>query len=139
MMATVDMSVKLAASAAEVWEVVGDFLNLDKWHPAVEKSETIGEGGIRRLTSGGGGPTFDEVQLERDEDSRRMRYAILGKPFPLENYSSWLSVEDTDGGCVVRWRSAFSPDQGSETKANGIVQFIYKGGFDALVARFGAA
>lgn len=137
-MAIVDMSVKLAAPAAEVWEVVGDFLSLDKWHPAVETSETIGEGGIRRLTSGSGGPTFDEVQLERDEDNRRMRYAILGKPFPLENYSSWMSVEDTDGGCVVRWRSAFAPDEGNETKANGIVSFIYKSGFDALVARFGA-
>lgn len=139
-MATVDMNVKLAAPAAEAWSLVGDFLALHTWHPAVPACEPVGEGGgIRRLTSGNGGPTFDEVQLERDEDGRMMRYAILGKPFPLENYSAWLTVEDTDGGCVVRWRSAFAPDEGSETKANGIVQFIYKSGFDALVARFGAA
>lgn len=137
-MATVEMSVKLAAPAAEVWAVVGDFLNIQQWHPAVDRVEAIGAGGIRRVHSGNGGPVFDEVQLERDEDGRRMRYAILGKPFPLENYSAWISVEDLDGGSVVRWTSAFAPDEGREETATGIVRFIYTSGLDALVERFGA-
>jgi len=137
-MATVDMSVKLAAPADEVWAVVGDFINIHRWHPAIDRIEAVGAGGIRRVHSGNGGPVFDEVQLERDEDGRRMRYAILGKPFPLENYSAWMSVEDLDGGAVVRWTSAFAPDEGREETATGIVKFIYMSGFDALVERFGA-
>lgn len=137
-MATVDMSVKLAVPAADVWAVVGDFLNIHQWHPAVDRTEAIGAGGIRRIHSANGGPIFDEVQLERDEEGHRMRYAILGKQFPMENYSAWMSVEDADGGSVVRWHSAFAPDEGREEKAAGIVKFIYKSGFDALVERFGA-
>ena len=55
MSGAVKKSVDLAAGAAEVWSVIGDFNGLPNWNAGLEKSE-LSEGGKRRtLTLKAGG------------------------------------------------------------------------------------
>jgi polyketide cyclase/dehydrase/lipid transport protein len=137
-MATVDMSTKLRASASAVWQAIGDFGALDRWHPAVAGSAVSEEQGrrVRRLSLKGGGLIVEALE-RHDDAARAYGYTILSGPLPVANYHSELSVQD-DGGdrCTVRWRSTFEPT-GSEADAVGAIGGVYQAGFDSLTKRFG--
>lgn len=138
-MAEVQMTVVLGASAERVWQLVGDFDALSRWHPAVAASRVSQEGGrtLRRLGLHGGG-TIIEALEHHDEAARRYTYSILGAPLPVANYRSELSVEEQGGErCRVRWSSRFEADGVPEAEAVETIRGIYKAGLDALMGRFG--
>lgn len=139
-MAEVEMTVELGASAERVWQLVGDFDALSRWHPAVASSRVSREGGrtLRRLGLHGGG-TIIEALEHHDEAAHRYTYSILDAPLPVANYRSELSVEEQGGErCRVRWSSRFEPDGVPEPEAVETIRGIYKAGLDALTGRFGS-
>ena len=89
-------TIEINASADKVWEVIGNFQDLN-WHPAIEKTE--GEGGNdvgakRTLTLGGGG-VINELLNKYSAEKRSLSYEITEvdvKVLPVNNYSSTLSV-----------------------------------------------
>jgi hypothetical protein len=138
-MAKVDMSLTLNAPAQAVWELIGGFNALSRWHPAVAKSEETKEGGktLRRLSLQGGG-TIVEVLEGRDDGVRRYSYTIESGPLPVSQYRSELSVrEDGAKSCTVHWRSSFEPKGAAEAQAVEAIRGVYQAGFDALKKRFG--
>jgi len=60
----------------------------------------------------------------------------VNSPLPLSNYTSTITVRDTDEGTVVDWSSEFDPI-GGENDAMNAVQGIYQAGFDNLKKMFG--
>ena len=124
----------------ELWKLVGRFNGLADWHPAVEKSETSGEGegSVRRLSLVGGG-TIEE-RLEKIDDAERVySYSILNSPLPVADYTSTVRVREDDAGnaTVVEWSSEFKPAGAAEGDAIKAIEGIYQAGFENLRKMFG--
>lgn len=139
-MTKVSASTRLPVAARTVWDVIGGFNNLAKWHPAVAKSEETKEGGatIRRLTLHGGGTIVERLE-SKDEKRRSYTYSILSGPLPVANYKALLHVEESEDGksCVVEWSSEFEPSGAAEPEAAKVIRGIYEAGFENLRKMFG--
>ena len=139
-MASVSMSTTLPVPARTVWDAIGGFNSLAKWHPAVAKSEEEKEGTatVRRLTLHGGGTIVERLDA-KDDRQRTYTYSILEGPLPVAGYTAKLHVAETNDGrsCTVEWSSAFEPSGASEPEAVKVIRGIYEAGFDSLRKMFG--
>lgn len=140
-MVEVDRSVTLAASADEVWALVGGFDSLPDWHPAVLSCELASDDGrmTRRLKVVGNIRLVERL-VRHDDASRSCRYTLSEGPLPVEGYDSTFAVHDGGGDrCVVTWRATFEPSGASEDVAREAIEGIYDSGLNALADRFGEA
>jgi uncharacterized protein YndB with AHSA1/START domain len=139
-MAKVSLSTTLPVPARTVWDAIGGFNSLAKWHPAVARSEESKEGTVtvRRLTLHGGGSIVERLDA-KDDRKRTYTYSILEGPLPVAGYTATLHVEeDKDGkSCTVQWSSAFEPAGASEPEAVKVIRGIYEAGFENLRRMFG--
>ena len=129
---SVSRSVTIDASAEEVWNVMGDFCDLDDWHPAFVGCQLKAiDGGLHRILTMDGGGAFVE-KLVASEPGLSYTYSIVEGPLPLERYTGTMSI--TPGQPVeVTWSSRFkSPDPAME----GAVIGVYESGLEALAAQF---
>ena len=139
-MSQVTMSIRIEASAGDVWKLIGGFNSLPDWHPAVEKSETgnDGVGSIRTLSLAGGGTIVERLEQLNEKD-RLYTYSIADSPLPLSDYVATLRVRDVDGKTsIVEWSSEFRPDGVPENDAVKVVEAIYSTGFENLAKIFGS-
>ncbi len=145
-------TIEINAPAAKVWEAIGSFDSMS-WHPAFEKTEAEGgnePGAKRTLTLKGGGQVFEEL-ISYDADAMKMKYMITEvdvKIVPVNNYSSWLFVEDLGGGkSKVTWKGAFyrgymnndPPEDLNDAAAVKAVKGVYTSGLEALKKSLEAA
>jgi len=101
----------IAAPAEKTWALVQNFQDMS-WHPAVAKTE--GEGGnspgaTRTLTLGNDGQIHEKLE-KYDPEKFSLFYRIEDvsvEVLPVTNYSSWISVKETEGGSVITWKGAF--------------------------------
>ena len=139
-MAKVSLSTTLPVPARTVWDAIGGFNSLAKWHPAVAKSEESKEGTatVRRLTLRGGGSIVERLDA-KDDRKRTYTYSILDGPLPVAGYKATLHVEENKDGksCTVQWSSAFEPAGTSEPEAVKVIRGIYEAGFENLRRMFG--
>jgi Polyketide cyclase / dehydrase and lipid transport len=139
-MSKVSLSTKLPVPARTVWDTVGGFNNLAKWHPAVARSDETKKGTstVRTLTLHGGGTIVERLD-SKDDKSRSYTYSILEGPLPVQQYQATLKVsENTDGaGCTVEWASEFEPSGAPASDAEKVIRGIYEAGFDSLRKMFG--
>ena len=138
-MAKVSLSTTLPVPARTVWEAIGGFNSLAKWHPAVAKSEEAKEGTatVRRLTLHGGGTIVERLE-GKDDKKRTYSYSIVQGPLPVVGYKATLHVEDKDGkSCKVEWSSSFEPAGAAEPEAVKVIRGIYEVGFENLRKMFG--
>ncbi|MCB1883455.1 MAG: SRPBCC family protein [Geminicoccaceae bacterium] len=137
-------STVVGASAAEVWGAVRDFGALSTWHPGVDESR-IEDGDlpdrvgcVRYLKLGDGGVVRERLLMLCDAE-RSYVYNFETTPFDVKNYEATLRVTpvtDTDEA-FVEWWTTFDCDVAKSgewvsTFAGG----VFKGGLDALKARF---
>ena len=138
-MAKVSLSTTLPVPARTVWDAIGGFNSLAKWHPAVAKSEETKEGTatIRRLTLHGGGSIVERLE-GKDDKKRTYSYSILAGPLPVVGYKAQLHVEQSKDGksCNVEWSSTFEPAGASEPEAVKVIRGIYEAGFESLRKMF---
>jgi hypothetical protein len=139
-MTKVNVSTQLPVAARTVWDTIGGFNNLARWHPAVAKSEESKEGGatLRTLTLHGGGRIVERLE-GKDDKARTYRYSILEGPLPVAKYQATLRVaENPDGkSCTVEWSSEFEPSGAPEGEATKVIRGIYEAGFDSLRKMYG--
>ena len=139
-MANVSLSTTLPVPARTVWDAIGGFNSLAKWHPAVAKSEEVKEGAstVRRLTLHGGGSIVERLE-GKDDKKRTYTYSILEGPLPVSGYKATLHVEESKDGksCKVEWSSSFEPAGASEPEAVKVIRGIYEAGFENLRKMFG--
>jgi Polyketide cyclase / dehydrase and lipid transport len=139
-MSKVSLSTKLPVPARTVWDTVGGFNNLAKWHPAVARSDEAKKGTetVRTLTLHGGGTIVERLD-SKDDKSRSYTYSILEGPLPVRKYHATLKVsENTDGtGCTFEWASEFEPSGAPASDAEKVIRGIYEAGFDSLRKMFG--
>ena len=130
---SVTRSVTVAAPASEVWRLVGDFHGLDRWHPAVAKSERAEIGGdeFRVLTTGDGGRILEHLV---HKGSHGYSYAIVRSPLPVAHYEARIEVNATGAGTEITWGGSFTP---TAEDAEKVIAGIYEAGLEALKERFG--
>ncbi len=141
-------TVELKAAPDRVWDVVGDFTGIHRWHPGV-KGATLLEGqnrqalAVRQLDLGDGQWLISEL-LDWDGSQRTLRYRILKSPLPIVNYVARYSVEPTrSGGSSFTWKAEFrrrddSPKAGEDDAgASRVVQGIIDQGLANLPKALG--
>lgn len=134
-MTEVKVSETIAAPAAKVWELLGDFGGVMKWGGSMMQSCTVEGSGIGAVrTIGLGAISLQERCEAYDAADRALTYSIIGKnPLPLKNYVSTCQVVETGPGeCRVDWHGTFEPDGATEEQTQGMVRGIYTGGIASV-------
>jgi len=141
-------TIEIDAPPAKVWTVVKDFNGMPNWHPAIKDSTCEGcndVGANRVLTLQSGGMIKENLE-KYDEEGMRFFYRITEvdpKVLPVNNYSSWLIVEDNgNGGSKVTWKGAFyrgfpgnnPPEDMNDATAKEAIHGVYKSGLENLKA-----
>jgi len=118
----------------EVWQVVGAFCAIEKWHPAVAKCEGTKEGDVtfRTLTLKNGGKIKEKLT---GTEATAYTYEIVESPLPVKNYKSklWLEADDEPNRTVIFWQSDFDPADGkTEEEAKKVVTGILADGVKGI-------
>ncbi|MDO6683243.1 SRPBCC family protein [Oceanobacter sp. 5_MG-2023] len=128
--ASVTESVKVNAPAAEVWALVGEFNDLNRWHPAVKLSKQVSD---RRYLTLQDGAEIVEEETSRDNSGMNYSYRILSGPLPVEAYNATISVTSMgDSQSKVTWQSTFDAKGMSRPEAEAVISGVYRGGLDQL-------
>ncbi len=142
----VSESVEVAAPPEGVWAILGDFGNMQAWHPAIVKSDHEGGNtpGAKRTLYLGDDITISEELLGYDGQARSYEYRILAvdpKVLPVMDYVSEVRVgagKDAGHSLVVwssRFNSAGNEDMDQEKRDEtslGAIKSVYRGGLDNL-------
>ena len=133
-------SVSIAATADQVWQLIGGFDSLPDWLPYIPSSKTTEGGRIRHLANPNGEPIVERLE-KFDNLARSYSYSIIRAPFPITEYMATISVQPSDGGCACRvyWSASFTPKGVSDGEAQKLFQGIFEDGLKALAARFSPA
>ena len=131
-MTEVKVSEAIAAPAAKVWALLGDFGGVTKWGGPMLQScsvEGSGVGAVRTLGLPGGNSIQERCEAY-DAAGRSLTYSIVGKsPIPIKNYESTCRVVETGPNeCRVDWNGTWEPDGATEEQTQGMVRGIYTGG-----------
>ena len=126
-------TVTVAADSAAVWQVIGDFCDIDDWHPGIVSCVLEARDGAvhRQLTLGDGAPVLEQLIMSATPGIS-YTYKIVEAPLPITNYVSTVSL--TPGNPTkVTWEGTFDSDV---PDMKGAIQGLYDGGLGALAALF---
>jgi hypothetical protein len=133
---TVTKTLDLPVSAADVWEVVGDFNGLARWNAGVARSDLSHEGKRRTFTLKAGGSVVEDL-LEYDWQNRRYSYSIIESAIPVTRHKATLAVvERGPNMCTVNWSCEFQPKGVDVQTAAGIFSDIFDRGLAQLAQMF---
>jgi hypothetical protein len=83
-MATAVVTADIALSARTVWDMVGDFAGIAKWHPLVENCSISFKDATQRRLVMVDGATFIEQFEGADYGACAHHYSIVDGPLPAE-------------------------------------------------------
>jgi hypothetical protein len=130
-MGTASHSIDIAADPAAVWDYVGDFNGLHRWHPGVVKS-TLEEGGkVRRLKLRNGSVNLERL-LDHDDARRVSRYSITESALPLRRHAATIAVLGNERGCTVNWACEFESKGPPDAELEAIFRQIFAVGLANL-------
>ncbi len=133
---TVSESIYVNAAPDEVWEWVGDYYDVHRWHPGIHSTQKSGSrtADIRFLILQDGNRIYEE--LLSDSDTERMySYKILEAPLPVVDYVAQFSVQPEGAGSRLSWSANFGVD-GNEQEIQEVVRGVFSGGLQAVAQHF---
>ena len=121
-------------SVEAVWEKIGDFCGIAKWHPEIAKCALSPDKHDRTLTLRSGGVIVDHLVKWNDE-THSYTYTTIRGPWAVVNYASTIEVQraKSGSGSVIHWNGhyALKPDANDADVKKAIVGF-YDSGLAAL-------
>ncbi len=102
-------SLELSAPALEIWSTIGDFCDIDDWHPNVSACALkVVDGSLVRVIITDVG---DEIVQKRiaEEPGLSYTYRTISSSLPIENFTATLSIEHF-GKPLIMWSGSFSSD-----------------------------
>lgn len=120
----VSEKVEINASAEKVWENLGDFGALEKWHPAFARTEIVGGtnnklGAQRVLTLKDGGK-INETLTAYSASKKTMTYKITESVVPVSHYSATIDVISKGANkSLVIWHATFKRKDLADAPAAG--------------------
>lgn len=138
-MAQVLVTIEVAASAEELWRLVGRFDRLGEWHPMVAHCEarSSSKGAVRRARLIDGGMLEERLEHVSDEE-RVCLYSVVSSPLPIGNWVAEIRVRDHGGRACVEWSCNFTPLGAREIDAVKAIQDLYQAGLEGLRRLYGA-
>ncbi len=128
---SVSESATINASSADLWKLVGEFNDLERWHPAVTISKQVSD--QRYLTLAGDGGEIVEQETARNDSEMTYSYRIVSSPLPVEGYEATISVtEVSTTKSRITWSSTFEADGVPDSKAEDIIRGVYQAGMTEL-------
>ncbi len=132
-MSSVKVSERLAASASSVWDLLRDFGGVQRYSAGIESCKVEGEGvGAVRTLGLPGGLSLQERLEAFDDRGRKLRYAIIAGPIPVENYLASIEVSEDGDGCRIDWSSSFDPKGISDAQGVAMLEGVYKAGINGI-------
>lgn len=123
-------STTVQAPAAEVWKLVGEFNDLERWHPAVTISKQLFD--QRYLTLAGGGEIVEQ-ETARDDGQMSYSYRIVSGPLPVDGYQATISVTPVNAmKSTVTWSSTFEANGVPGDQAEDVIRGVYEAGLQNL-------
>ena len=122
-------------SADNVWSIISQFSGIENFVPAVEKSESSGEGeGMERTCTLGNGASFDETLLKLDHHKMELQYNVHDpSPFPFSNYTSTMKVNQIDNSTSeVVWNCEYQVDAGTAEESDTMLSGLFQSGIEGL-------
>lgn len=105
----VQRTLQLSSSSTEVWNVVGDFCDIDDWHPNLQACTLkVIDGRLHRSVTTVAGTVFLEKRIAADP-GLSYTYTAVHSPLPIENFTATFSIEPLDGS-LISWSVRFSSD-----------------------------
>jgi uncharacterized protein YndB with AHSA1/START domain len=104
----IDKKVTISASVDEVWKVISDFGQIDKWHPSVTKVELIDEQ-TRTIHIKDKGTLTDSLD-ELNQQEHLLSYRLLEEDItvlPVSFYTITLTVNKSNLGSELFWQGRF--------------------------------
>lgn len=106
---SVKRTLQLSSSSTEVWNVVGDFCDIDDWHPdLVACTLKVIDGSLHRSVTSDDGAVYLEKRIAVDP-GLSYTYRIIDSPLPIKNFTATFSIEPLDGS-LVSWSARFMSD-----------------------------
>lgn len=106
---TVKRTLQVSAQPTEVWNLIGDFCDIDDWHPAFSDCQLkVVDGRLHRFLTTPDDEQFEERRIAV-EAGLSYTYKLANSPLPIENYTATLAVEPLNG-TRIRWSAKFSSD-----------------------------
>jgi hypothetical protein len=118
-------------SVDALWEKIGDFCGISKWHPAIEKCELSNNGKQRTLSLKGGGTIVEDL-INWDARRHSYSYAIVSSPLPVSHYSSTIRVVKDRSGSALEWTGQYRAKGASDADAKKTIDGIYQAGASNL-------
>ncbi|MFC4554011.1 SRPBCC family protein [Georgenia faecalis] len=112
-MVTVVRSRRIAAPAAKIWAVIGDFgdpswiLPPDAPVPPPEFDGDPHVPGTRRIVELPDGTRLVEQLVHRDPVRHRLRYSIVDSPLEFRNHEAEIAIDGDDERSTVTWTATF--------------------------------
>lgn len=105
----VKRSLELPTSTARVWQLIGDFCDIDDWHPKVSSCALkVMDGSlVRVLTMDTGDQTIQKRIAQ--EEGLSYTYRTVSSSLPIENFTATLSVQPGES-LLIEWIANFSTD-----------------------------
>ncbi len=123
-------SVRVNAPAADVWQLVGEFNDLKRWHPAVKISKQVSD---QRYLTLQDDTEMVEQETARDDSGMSYSYRIVSSPLPVAAYNATISVMAVGASqSEVTWRSSFDAKGVSKAEAEATIRGVYRAGLDHL-------
>jgi uncharacterized protein YndB with AHSA1/START domain len=116
----------IEAPVEKVWGIVSDFPNLKRWHPQIDRCDTVGagEGAVRTVHFP------DWWAAERldllDDDNHRLGYSVVASSRePSIGVSGTISMTPEGDGTRVEWVSGQAPGSPYEEAVNAALAAYY--------------
>ena len=102
-------TIVLDSPATEVWHMIGDFCDIDDWHPDVNScSLKVIDGSLGRVITTVGGDEFVQKRIA-DDAGLSYTYKTVSSSLPIENFIATLSIERFSSP-EVTWSGRFTTD-----------------------------
>ncbi len=129
---TITSSVTVDADASAVWQVIGDFCDIDDWHPGIVSCALEARDGAvhRQLMLGDGAPVLEQLVSATSGES--YTYKIIEAPLPITDYVSTVAISG-ENPTTITWAGTFKSDVAD---MEGAIQGLYDGGLGAVASSF---
>ncbi|MCG6904878.1 MAG: SRPBCC family protein [Rhodobacter sp.] len=129
----VQRTLQLPFPSTEVWHLIGDFCDIDDWHPDISGCALKAvEGRLERILTTTEGAAIVEQRIAV-ESGLSYTYKISASPLPIEGFTATFSIEPIDGARVT-WSARFSSDDPSMEAA--IIE-LFETGLAAIESNIG--
>jgi len=132
----VSQSVEVQAPPEQVWDLIGGFCSIAKWHPVVKQCTESQQNGaaMRKLTTVDGA-VIVEKRVQYSDEGMSYTYVIVDSPLPVSDYTSTIAVMGMGEGSMITWSGDFAAKGASDAKAVEVITGIYQAGLNALKDR----